>query len=196
MSERLRPVTLFADFTCPFSFVTERALEALAEPRQLEIRPMAFELFPVEAPLPEAAHAAADIDAASPLAQELGIELRWVTFLPRTGKAHEAAAFAAAAGVGRAMRRGIYEAYWLEGRDIGRIDVLLDIAEAVGVDPVDLRIALDIDRARERVLSDRAVAERLGVVAVPTFFIGTGAEATILQGARPLAALDEALAAG
>lgn len=189
-------MTLFADFTCPFSFVTERALDRLAEARHLGIHPRAFELYPVAAPLPEPERRAAELEAAEPLARELGAEISPADVLPRTRKAHEAAAFARTVGLERAMRRGIYEAYWHEGRDIGRIDVLLEVAEGVGLDPVALRIALDIDREWEGVLADQALAERLGVVQVPTLFIGTGPEATILQGARPLAALDEALAAG
>lgn len=196
MSQAILPVTLFADFTCPFCFVTERALETVADSRPVELRPKAFELYPVPAPLPEQPQETSDLVAVEPLAREIGLLIEPPGFRPRTRKAHEAAAFAHAAGLGRGMRRGIYDAYWLDRRDIGRIDVLLEVAEAVGLDPVSLRIALDIDRGLDSVVADEALAERLGVVRVPTLFIGSGAGATILQGARPLAALDEALAGG
>lgn len=90
----------------------------------------------------------------------------------------------------------IYTAYWSEGRDIGRIDVLLELAEGVGLDPIELKIALDIDLGRESVLADLALASRLRITSVPTVYLGTGPGSTILQGARSLSALDEALAVG
>ena len=195
-------VTIFADFTCPFCYVTERALLSLAERHRLEVRPKALELYPAPAALPDPPQDPGELATAAPLAAERAMKLAPPSFRPRTRKAHEAAAFAAGAGAeaargaGGAMRRAIYDAYWREGSDIGRIDVLMALAERVGLDPIELRIALDIDRERDVVLADQALAERLGVTQVPTLYLGSGAGAVILQGARPLAALDEALAAG
>lgn len=189
-------LTLFADFTCPFSYVTELALETLAPRRSLRVRARALELFPADAPLPSPSQEPEVLRAAAALAAEVGASLRDPGFRPRTRKAHEAAAFAQAGGAGAAMRRAIHTAYWGAGRDIGRIDVLMELAEGVGLDPVELKIALDIDRELDGVLADEALAARLGVTQTPTLFVGTGPGATILQGARPLEALDEALAAG
>lgn len=189
----LRPVTFFADFTCPFSFVTETALRRLSEGRPVELRPRAFELFPAPEPIPEPAHLPADLAAAAPLAAEVRLELRHSSMRPRTRKAHEAARFAAVQGREEAMRRALYAGYWERGLDIGRIDVLMELAAEVDLDPTDLKIALDIDSHRDEVLAHEALARRLRVVRVPTLFIGTGPGAAILEGARELRALDEAL---
>ena len=50
------------------------------------------------------------------------------------------ATYASAAGPGTAA---LYAAYWSGGRDIGRIDVLMEIAAGLDMDPTDLKIALD-----------------------------------------------------
>lgn len=190
------PVAIFADFTCPFCYVTEVALERLAESRALELRPHSFELYPAPEPLPHPNHSPADIEAVMPLAAELGLDLHPPEIRPRTHKAHEASHLAASRGLGPAMRSAIYRAYWSDAADIGRIDVLMELAGRIGIESTDLKIGLDIDLQREAVLRDRELARRLRVVSVPTLFIGSGPGARILQGARTLSALDEALAGG
>ena len=196
MIETPLPVTIFADFTSPYCYYTEWALESLARRHPLELRPKAFELHPVPAPLPDPSLDLADLEMLAPLVRAAGLELRAPAARPRTRKAHEAAVAAAARGVGGPMRQAIYEAYWRDSRDIGRIDVLLELGEGVGIDPMDLKIALDIDREHDAVRADLELARRLRVTAVPTLFIGVGADATILVGAQSLAALDEALTRG
>lgn len=190
------PVTLFADFACPFCYVTEAALYRLRDQHQLELRARAFELVPWDAPRSPGPPEEDELRTASTFAAELGIEMLTPPPRPNTAKAHEAAVFAAQRGAAEALRMAIYEAYWTEGQDIGRIDVLLELAERVGLDPTDLKIALDIDLGRESVLADLALAKRLRITGIPTLFLGTGADATIVQGALSLSALDEALAVG
>jgi predicted DsbA family dithiol-disulfide isomerase len=63
----------------------------------------------------------------------------------------------------------IFQALWTEGRDIGDPDVLADIADDAGVDPDDVRAALDDDDLRERVRTLFDDAKNQGVSGVPTF---------------------------
>jgi predicted DsbA family dithiol-disulfide isomerase len=190
-------ITLFSDFTCPYSYVTEAGLRGLmGGDGEVEIRYRALELYPAPTEPIAPAEEEGWEEAVRPLAERLGIELRAPGFRPRTRKAHEAARFAEERGVGAAMRDAIYRAYWAEERDIGRVDVLMEIVATLGVDPVDLKIALDIDRYSEAVVHDLLLAERLRVPGVPTLFIGTGPAATVLVGAQSPEALDEALRAG
>ena len=68
MTEAPRPrsINLFADFTCPFSYVTEAALWRLSEQQPLTLHARAFELFPAPEPTP---HPAQD-----PAALELSLD--------------------------------------------------------------------------------------------------------------------------
>jgi len=190
------PITFFVDFTCPFSYVNEAALHALAPAHRLDLRPRAYELYPAPEPLPRPAHRTDELAAVKEIAAELGLPLNPPPFRPRTRKAQEASRFAESRGIRDQMRRSIYRAYWAEGADIGRIDVLMGLAGDLGIDPTDVKISLDIDEHAATVEADMALARRLRVTATPTLFVGDGRDARILQGARGMAALDAALREG
>ncbi len=92
--------------------------------------------------------------------------------VPWTRKAHELTLFAADHGNGREARRRIFDAYMLEGLDIGRIDVLVLLAEQVGLDRTETKATLDVDRYEASVADARARAERLGVRTSPCLVVG------------------------
>jgi predicted DsbA family dithiol-disulfide isomerase len=176
-------ITIFADFTCPACYVTEAALRRRAADHGLSIRYRAAELDPAgDEPGRERELA--------PLAAALGLSLRAPAARPRTGKAHEAVKLARELGAEDAMRAAVYRAHWEDGRDIGRIDVLRDLAPDVGLDPFDVKVALDIDRFGDEVLRDREVARRLGIRRGPVLYLGTGPGARILIGARTEAEIE------
>lgn len=188
------PVVVFSDFACPFSYVTEAALRRMQSAGEVEPTHLAWELYPTPAPLPPA-DAGEWMDALRPLADELGIRLR-VPVPARTRKAHEAAAFAATKGLGPAMREALFAASFAEGRDIGRIDVLVEIGAAVGLDASELKVVLDVDAFAARIAAEEDAARRAGVEGVPTIVVGTGDEARWLVGARPFAELRAAVLGG
>jgi predicted DsbA family dithiol-disulfide isomerase len=176
------PVTIFADFSCPYSFLTEVVLQR-RHAHDTELLPRAHELFPEPAALPDPIFNAGDWRAIEELAAAADVTLRPPAFRPRTRKAHEAARFAREAGTEFQMRREIYRAYWTEGLDIGRIDVLSTLAARVDLDAEALRIALDIDRFTEVVRHDEELGRRLHVPGTPTIYIGFGPSARVLVGA-------------
>lgn len=190
------PITVFFDFACPFSYVTLAALQERAAAGEIELRARALERFPPAAPLGAPEGEAEWGEEVERRAAELGLPLRAPGFRPRTRKAHEAVAFAARRGLATPMRSAIFAAYWGEARDIGRIDVLVGLGGAAGMDAEELRIALDIDQHADAVLHDEEVAARLRVARTPTLFVGTGPRARILVGAVGPAELAEAIAEG
>jgi predicted DsbA family dithiol-disulfide isomerase len=187
------PVVVFSDFACPFSSVTEAALRRMAAAGEVEPTHLAWELYPAPAPLPP--DEGEWMDALRPLADELGIAL-CVPAPVRTRKAHEAAAFAASKGMGTAMREALFAAHFAEERDIGRIDVLVEIGAGVGLDASELKVVLDVDAFAARVAAEQDAALRAGVQGVPTIVVGTGDAARWLVGARPFAELRAAVLHG
>jgi predicted DsbA family dithiol-disulfide isomerase len=185
------PVVVFSDFTCPFCHVTEAALRRLEDEGLAAPRYAAFELYP--APAPPGTPSEDDVRAALPLAEELGVALRVPPSSPRTRKAHEAARLAEQKGAGRAMRESLFAAHFGQGRDVGRIDVLVELGAALGVDATELKVVLDVDTFSGAVDADRALAARLGIAAVPALVVGAGADAELVMGAQPYAALRELL---
>jgi predicted DsbA family dithiol-disulfide isomerase len=166
------PITLFADFTSAASYVTEAALRRVGSGATVRYRAFL-----------EKERAGEDEEVAR-LATALALPLLGMATPPGTGKAHEASLLARERGLEESFREALYAAYWGEGRDIGRIDVLQDLAAGVGIDPFEMKVALDIDRHRDEVERDLAVADRLGIRRVPVLYLGTGSEAHILIGAQ------------
>jgi predicted DsbA family dithiol-disulfide isomerase len=188
------PVVIFSDFTCPFSYVTEVALRRRVAEGGVEVQYRAFELYPAPAPLPAPERPGSWEEALRPLASAEGLELRAQAHLPRTRKAHEAARFAHEHDRGDAMRDAVFAAYWIDGRDIGRVDVLVDLGARVGLNSTELKIALDIDDYADSVARDRAAALRAGLTGVPSLMIGTGPSTRVLIGAFSYDDLGAALA--
>jgi len=100
-----------------------------------------------------------------------------------TRPAHEATLWAADLGAADRMKRAIFPAYFVEGRNIGSPEVLAEIATAVDLDGADLRAALEEGRYAEAVSAQFAEARAIGVTAVPTFVI---ADRYAIMGAHPV----------
>ncbi|MFC7198685.1 DsbA family oxidoreductase [Halospeciosus flavus] len=62
-----------------------------------------------------------------------------------------------------------FEALWEDGRDIGDVDVLVDIAEEVGVPEDEVRSAVEDDQLDEELERRFEDAQQLGVTGIPTF---------------------------
>jgi predicted DsbA family dithiol-disulfide isomerase len=86
----------------------------------------------------------------SRLAQELG---KWADTEPGGGALHDA----------------LYRAYFVDGRNIGDVDTLIDIAQSVGLEPQAAREVLTERRFRAAVDADWAKSHAYGVTGVPTF---------------------------
>ncbi|MDZ7809447.1 MAG: 2-hydroxychromene-2-carboxylate isomerase [Arhodomonas sp.] len=86
----------------------------------------------------------------------------------------------ASAGSLLAEERGLLRAYtvevmraeWAEGRDIGELEVLRDVAGRIGLDPDELAAAADDPGRRQRLEENWAQADERGAFGVPTFAIG------------------------
>jgi len=187
------PVVVFSDFTCPFSYVTEAALWRLEDEGLAAPAYVAFELHPVPAPLPAREDAAEWPEALHGLARDAGAEMRTPALPARTRKAHEAAKLAAERGAGREMRAAIFAACFRDGRDVGRIDVLVELAAGLGLDESETKAVLDVDGFTAAVERDRVLARRAGVEATPALIVGAGPGAEAMLGAQGIDALREAL---
>ena len=75
--------------------------------------------------------------------------------------------------------------------NLAESDVLVAVAESVGLDPTEARDVLDRRRFREAVDTDWQRSHELGIRGVPTFVVGE----RMLVGARPYEALVELISA-
>jgi predicted DsbA family dithiol-disulfide isomerase len=108
----------------------------------------------------------------------------------KTLKAHELLHFAKEQGLQAEMKERLLSAYFVEGRHIGRIDDLVDIAGEVGLDAGAAREALDSGRFADAVAADIAQAQAYGIQGVP-FFVLDGKYG--VSGAQPAELFAQAL---
>ncbi len=68
-----------------------------------------------------------------------------------------------------AMVDRIYTAYFEDGRNIGDLDTLVEIAVEAGMSEADVRAYLESDAGEAAVMADMALAREMGVSGVPFF---------------------------
>src|SRR6185503_11241484 len=170
-------VVVFADFVCPYSFLAVDQIDRLA--REYDVQPLwrPHWLHP-ETP-PEGIPCARTPDRMERLRawikdmapehlERIRIpEKRQYSFL-----AFEALEFAYDRGLDFPYKTAVYDLMWTEGRDIGELDTLIAAGERVGLEPAEMKQALDDRVYAERALDAVNQARTLGVTNTPTIFLG------------------------
>lgn len=110
-----------------------------------------------------------------PTAERFGIKmvLPHVSPQPYTHLAFEGFQFAKEQGLGNEYNHRVLAAFFQDERDIGEIDVLVQIAEEAGLSPKDFRDALETRKYKDiHQKALRHAYEEANIQAVPTFIIG------------------------
>ena len=168
-------VALHFDFIDPLSYLLELELQALGPDVSSRVRRVGFELRPPPTPLTSLGdpELAARWAAARSVAAGLGgIVLDPPDLVPWSRKAHELHLHAASKDLADAVGMAIYGAYFASGRDIGRVDVLVEIGREVGLDPTETKAVLDVDRYESAVAERRSAASEAGITEPPVVVRG------------------------
>lgn len=102
--------------------------------------------------------------------------------MPNTLNAHRLIHWAGIEGVQQAVVDALMRAYWVEGRDIGDLDTLADIAFESGMDRDATLRLLQSDADADDIQARDQDARHKGVNSVPTFLI---AQQYVVSGAQP-----------
>ena len=130
-------------------------------------------------------------DSVAPLAEKLGVTMKLPPVKPRTRLTHEAAHWARAQGRFDDYHNEVFRAFFERGEDIGDADVLIALAQGLGLDSDLLRQALTNHDFAASVLADEGEAARLGVSGVPAFVANRQAA---LSGVQPVENLMQLIA--
>ncbi len=79
------------------------------------------------------------------------------------------------------LNTALYQAYFVDGLNIGDVEVLLRVVEQVGLDVEEAREVLEKRTKKTAVDADWRHARNIGVTSVPTFAVGL----TGVAGAQP-----------
>lgn len=199
------PVTMIADFACPWCRIGKANLDAAIAQwhgAPVDVTYLPFFLDPT---LPAEGKdfrehltekfQGAPIDAmfehVSQAGAQAGLEFRWdlVGKSPNTTLAHQLIYIAPDEAKGK-LAQDIYDAYFLQGKDITDLDTLLDIAAANGLDRDVYRQRLEAGEGAKEVHGIARQVSQQGVTGVP-FFIFDGKLA--LNGAQPAGVILEAM---
>jgi predicted DsbA family dithiol-disulfide isomerase len=179
-------IDIFSDTICPWCYLGKRRLQlAVAARPQYEIsmtwRP--FELNP-DTPLAgvdratylasrggDAALAAEAQTQLERMGLASGIQFRFdlMTRIPNSRRSHLLIAFAARSGLQAEVKDRIMRAYFEEGRDIGEVEELAQIAADVGLRADEVRRALIVRAGQDGVVAAERHAQVMGITSVPTF---------------------------
>ena len=170
-------VVVFADFVCPYSFLAVEQIDRLA--REYDVQPLwrPYWLHP-ETP-PEGTPCARTPERVERLrawikdmAPEQSSRVRIPEKRQYSFLAFEALEFAYDHGLDFAFKTALYDLMWTEGADIGEPETLIAAAQRVGLDPNELKIALDEHFYAERALDAIKQARDIGITNTPTIFLG------------------------
>jgi predicted DsbA family dithiol-disulfide isomerase len=190
---------IFSDPVCPWCYVgkanLDRALAAHPDhPFQIQWHP--FQLNPDMPPegvakrayLEEKFGGKARVDAVHDRLREAaraaGVDMNpdKPQRMPNTLNAHRLIHWAGIEGVQSPVVTALMRAYWVEGRDIGDLSTLADIAAENGMDRATTLRLLQSDADADDIQARDQDARRKGVNSVPTFLI---AQQYVVSGAQP-----------
>ena len=189
MSEPIK-VDIWSDIACPWCYIGKRKFEAGVERfgGDVEVEYHSFELAP-DTPVEfeggeidflsgrkgiPREQAEQMIDRVTQIAASVGLAYDYDALQhTNTVKAHELLHAAKQRGVQLEMIERLFSAYFVEGRHVGRIDDLADLAAEIGLDRDETHRALATDEHLGAVREDQALAQQLGIQGVP-FFVFDG----------------------
>jgi len=196
------PLTLeiFSDYVCPWCYLGSGRVAKLQKMFDVRVKFVPFPLHP-ETPaegmtLEQLFGARGDMDMRRRRNAEMkermdaeGLPYGDRTHTYNSRLAQELAAWADTQPGGEAIHKLLFQAYFVDNRNIGEINVLLDVVRAAGLDVAEARKALEERRFQEQVDADWERARAYGITGVPTYV----AKGYGVVGAQPTEVLEEFL---
>ncbi|MEL6584428.1 MAG: DsbA family oxidoreductase [Pseudomonadota bacterium] len=116
------------------------------------------------------------------LSEGLKVDFSAIERTPNTVDAHRVIRWSFEVGVQSVLMDELFDRFFRRGEDISEHSVLVEAAQAAGMDGDAIARLLAGDTEREAVLAEDAQAREIGVQAVPTFIV---ANRHVVQGAQP-----------
>jgi predicted DsbA family dithiol-disulfide isomerase len=112
------------------------------------------------------------LDHVTGIAEAAGLDYHFETLKhTNTVKAHQLLHYAKARGLQLEAKERLLRAYFTEGRHVGRVEDLADLAAEIGLDRDDVVRSLTEDEFLSDVRADQALGQEYGIQGVPFFVI-------------------------
>jgi predicted DsbA family dithiol-disulfide isomerase len=179
-------IDVVSDVVCPWCFIGKRRLASALKERpevEAEILWHPFQLNPdmpaegmareryIAAKFGGGQHANRIYQNVTDVGEAVGIPFRFerIKVTPNTRDAHRLIRRATQTGGADRVVEALFNAYFIEGRDIGDRATLSEIAEEAGLDGRAIERYLASPDGAEEVLAEDRSARRIGINAVPCF---------------------------
>lgn len=194
VSESIK-IDIWSDIACPWCYIGKRKFEAGAaafaeqagtDAPDVTVEYHSFELAP-DTPVDfdgseidflsthkgmPAEQVRGMLEHVTGIAGQSGLDYNFDTLKhTNTVKAHQLLHYAKAHGVQAEAKERLLKAYFTEGRHVGRVDDLADLAAEIGLDRDDVVRSLTADEHLDAVRADQALGLEYGIQGVPFFVI-------------------------
>ena len=169
-------VTVYYDYICPYCYLGTKRILKLSEEFDLSLDWKGIEIHP-EFP-PEGKRRSKTIKSKTfaktiyTMAKEDDITVKLPGYSTNSRLALEGSEFAKTKDIFLNYHIGIYEAYFIEGLNIGDKDIVLKVGENAGLDRDKLEESLDKRHMFDSIEINKKQAEETHVLGVPTFVFG------------------------
>lgn len=182
-------IQIYSDLICPWCYIGKRRMQAGLKLLGTELSPkIVWRPFQLNPDMPVAGmkrksyrmkkfgswerSMAMDAEVAA-TGKSLGIQFNYdkVLVTPNTLAGHRLLWWAEHRDQQDHLAEALFRAYFTDGRDVGRHDVLAEIAAEVGLPQAEARSFLDSDEGRNEVEEEALKGLKLGLQGVPFFVV-------------------------
>lgn len=202
-------IEVWSDYVCPFCYIgkreLERALKTLGLEEKVQVQMKSFLLDPTtpedseesvyealgkkyHMPIEEVKKMTQNVASR---AKEVGLEYNFDNMKNvNTLKSHRLMKWAETKGKEKEFSEKLFHAYFIEGKHIGKREILLSLVEEVGLNVSEAEELLNTNIYNEEVEQDIKEAMQLGVRGVPFFVIN---DKYGISGAQPQSLFKDAI---
>ena len=204
-------VEIWSDIMCPFCYIGKRnfemALQHFEHKNDIEVEWKSFQLDPS---IPEEVKVRTDIytffankkgmsveearnmhQNVIDYAQNSGLQFNFdILMVANSIKAHRIIQLATTKGLANDVEEIFFQSYFVDGKDLGNIETLVELGSSVGLEKSEIENALADDSYLKAAVDDIGEAANLGIDSVPYFVFN---RKYAVQGAQPAHHMLEAL---
>ncbi|NHC15621.1 DsbA family oxidoreductase [Motilibacter deserti] len=175
-------IDVWSDVACPWCYIGKRRLERALEAFDGDVE-VEYHAFVLDPSAPDSARPLNDHLRAkfgdrveemqahvTELAAQEGLDFRMADALAvNTVNAHRLLAYGRRHGVQADLKERLLRAYFTEGRDLGDLETLANVAAEAGLDRASVEAYLASDDGTAEVQEELSAARDIGITAVPTY---------------------------
>lgn len=165
-------IKVYLDYICPFCFLTQFTFNEAIKNKNVKIEYIPFEIPELNLNMDPFRKSMWN-NILESVATGFGhkAEIPDIS-IPKSKLAFEAYYFANEHGKGNEFQDKVYEAFFEKGKDIGRVDVLSEIAGEIGLSANDIKDALRSRRYKEKEEKQLEKGKIDNINRIPTIIIG------------------------